>query len=87
VAREIREETGWTVRIGPILDSWMYHIGVAQRHDYIVTYGCRLDTDAEPVLSGEHRELGMFGLDETARLPMPAGYRRSIASWFVRLGT
>ena len=87
VAREIREETGWTVSIGPILDSWMYHIGVAPRHVFIVTYGCRVDTDAEPVLSGEHRELGLFGLDETARLRMPAGYRRSIASWFVRLST
>ena len=87
MAREIREETGWTVRIGPILDSWMCHIGVAPRHVFIVTYACRLDTDTEPVLSGEHRKPELFGLDETAQLRMPAGFRRSIASWFLRLGT
>jgi hypothetical protein len=62
-------------------------IGVASRHVFIGTYGCRLDTDAQPVMSGEHRKPRLFGLDETARLRMPAGYRRSIASWFVRHGT
>jgi 8-oxo-dGTP pyrophosphatase MutT (NUDIX family) len=28
LAREIAEETGWTVTTGPILDSWMYRIAV-----------------------------------------------------------
>ena len=41
--REIAEETGWAVTVGPILDAWQYHI-----HDgvdvLIVTYGCFVDT-------------------------------------------
>jgi ADP-ribose pyrophosphatase YjhB (NUDIX family) len=24
VAREIAEETGWRVRVGPVLDTWLY---------------------------------------------------------------
>ena len=28
VAREILEETGWGVRTGPVLDTWMYDIDV-----------------------------------------------------------
>jgi hypothetical protein len=45
VGREISEETGWTVQVGPILDSWQHHI-----HDgvdvLIVTYGCFVDEDS-----------------------------------------
>lgn len=31
VAREIFEETQWKVRTGPILDTWMYYINVAEK--------------------------------------------------------
>jgi 8-oxo-dGTP pyrophosphatase MutT (NUDIX family) len=85
VAREIREETSWEVRTGPILDSWMYHIAVAHKHVFIVTYGCQPETDTELALSHEHKEIGLFTPDETARLNMPDGYRRSIATWFAQL--
>jgi len=86
VAREIREETRWQVRTGPILDSWMYHITVARKHVFIVTYGCEPETEADPpVLSHEHKEIGLFSPAEVARLNMPDGYRRSIATWFQHL--
>jgi 8-oxo-dGTP pyrophosphatase MutT (NUDIX family) len=81
VAREIVEETGWQVEVGPILDSWMYHIDAVGKDVFIVTYGCRPLATAEPVLSPEHREIGLFGVDEVAALSMPDGYRRSIATW------
>jgi 8-oxo-dGTP pyrophosphatase MutT (NUDIX family) len=81
VAREIREETGWQVRTGPILDSWMYYVEAAGRHVFIVTYGCFPETGAEPVLSHEHEEVGLFGVGEIGGLPMPDGYRRSITAW------
>jgi ADP-ribose pyrophosphatase YjhB (NUDIX family) len=82
VAREIREEVGWEITTGPILDSWMYCIDVAGKHVFIVTYGCYPESDTEPVISHEHQEIGRFTEPEVARLTMPAGYRRSIAAWF-----
>lgn len=84
VAREIVEESRWKVRVGPILDSWMYSIDVAGKHVFIVTYGCYPESDEEPVLSAEHREIGLFRTSDIARLVIPDGYRRSIATWFGR---
>jgi 8-oxo-dGTP pyrophosphatase MutT (NUDIX family) len=85
VAREIAEETQWTVATGPILDTWMYYINVAEKNVFIVTYGCYPDADAEPVLSHEHKEVGLFTEHEVADLTMPDGYKRSIWTWFARL--
>ena len=85
VGREISEETGWVVRTGPILDSWMYYVDQVERHVFIVTYGCYLDDgqdDLAPVLSHEHKEVGLFTEDQVADLTMPQGYKSSIASWF-----
>jgi 8-oxo-dGTP pyrophosphatase MutT (NUDIX family) len=81
VAREILEETGWRVRTGPVLDTWMYYIDVAEKHVFIVTYGCFAETDVEPVLSHEHKEVGLFRAREVDGLTIPDGYRRSIATW------
>ncbi|MFC8042837.1 NUDIX domain-containing protein [Nocardia sp. NPDC057353] len=85
VAREISEETQWPVTTGPILDSWMYYIDEAEKNVFIVTYGCYPDTAADPVLSHEHKEVGLFGEDDIAGLPMPDGYKRSIMTWFAQL--
>jgi 8-oxo-dGTP pyrophosphatase MutT (NUDIX family) len=84
VTREIAEETGWKVATGPILDSWMYYIGAVERHVFIVTYGCHPESDIEPMLSHEHKEIGLFAEHQIAELRMPDGYRRSIASWLAR---
>jgi len=86
VAREIAEETRWKVRTGPILDSWMYYIEVARKYVFIVTYGCLPDSDDEPVLSHEHKAIGLFTEQEVAALNMPDGYKRSVTSWFAKLG-
>ncbi len=84
VAREIAEETGLPVTTGPILDSWLYHI--REGCDVvIVTYGCHADGSQTPVLSREHKEIGFFTQADVGSLTMPAGYRRSIQSWFTRL--
>lgn len=84
VAREISEETGLPVTTGPILDSWLYHIREGS-DVVIVTYGCHADGSQTPVLSHEHKEIGFFTQAEVGSLTMPAGYRRSIQSWFTRL--
>ncbi|GAA3383701.1 NUDIX hydrolase [Cryptosporangium minutisporangium] len=79
VVREIREETGWSVRCGRLLDTWIYHVSPSDGEVLIVTYACGLlDPEAVPVLSDEHAEVGLFGPDEIDDLPLPDGYRASI---------
>lgn len=84
VAREVAEETGWAVTTGPILDAWMYHV-LPGRDVFVVAYGCHLTGTADPVLSQEHNEIGLFTEDEISDLAMPEGYKRSIGMWFERL--
>lgn len=85
VAREIAEETGLPVTVHDIIDSWMYHIEVARKHVFIVTYGCTSTSHAAPLLSDEHNRIAEFHEDEIANLTMPTGYKRSISAWFHRL--
>lgn len=88
VAREIAEETRWRVKTGPILDSWLYYINQVERHVFIVTYGTHLlhgQEQTEPVLSHEHKKIGLFARDEVPHLSMPQGYKDSIATWFALL--
>jgi 8-oxo-dGTP pyrophosphatase MutT (NUDIX family) len=85
VAREIAEETGWQVTVGPILDCWQYHIGDGQ-DVVIVTYGCDLASDAPPVVSSEHSRAGLFSAAEVPLLTMPDGYKRSVTNWLGLIG-
>jgi len=87
VAREIAEETGWRVTTGPILDCWLYHVAQVDRQVVVVTYGATLEQGQDelaPVPSAEHAQVGLFSLAEVDDLPLPAGYRRSIAAWYAR---
>jgi len=84
VAREIAEETGWGVTVGPILDCWQYHIGDGQ-DVVIVTYGCHVASDRPPVVSSEHSNAALFRAAEVPQLTMPDGYKRSVLTWFGRL--
>ncbi|HEX3785928.1 MAG TPA: NUDIX domain-containing protein [Pseudonocardiaceae bacterium] len=86
LTREIAEETGWRVRVGPILDSWLYRIAIpdADVRVFIVTYGCHLLSAEPPVLSEEHTEIGLFEAAEVPTLNLPAGYQHSVARWFTR---
>lgn len=80
VARELAEELGLGVSVGPLLDTWMYHI--ADGVDVlIVTYGCEVLAAVAPVAEAEACVLGMFHPDQIDALAMPAGYKRSIAAW------
>ena len=82
LAREIEEETGWPVQVGRILDSWMYYIAQADKHVFIVTYGCHAVGETPLQVSSEHKEAALFGHGDVESLPMPEGYKRSIRSWF-----
>lgn len=89
VVREVGEETGWRVQAGPLLDVWIYQPlpkTRPERRVVIVTYGCHVLTpDAEPALSHEHKEIGLFGIDEVPGLVMPDGYKQSIDAWHQRV--
>ena len=80
VAREIDEELSIAVQVGPILDSWVYHISEGV-DVLIVTYGCYAGSSQEATFSSEHQALGLFEVDDLDSLPLPAGYRRSIETW------
>jgi ADP-ribose pyrophosphatase YjhB (NUDIX family) len=62
--QEIAEECGWQANVEPILDAWQYHIRDGT-DVLIVTYGAEVPADAgPPVLSTEHKEIGMFAEHE-----------------------
>lgn len=84
VAREILEEAGLAVTIGPLLDVWVYQPlpdTEPDRRVLIVTFGCTTAAVASPVVSDEHSEVAFVSLDALDGLPLPDGYRRSIARW------
>ena len=85
VVREIREEAGWQVAVGPLLDCWQYHIRPGG-DVVIVTYGCYVNSADPPMISNEHKRAGLFTPDQVPGLVMPEGYKRSVAAWFARLG-
>jgi 8-oxo-dGTP pyrophosphatase MutT (NUDIX family) len=84
VVREIREEAGWEVAAGSLLDCWQYHIREGA-DVVIVTYGCHVLSTDPPLVSNEHKQAGLFAMSEIADLVMPDGYKRSIAAWSARL--
>lgn len=80
VERELREETGWEVKAGSLLDTWIYE-PLPGRRVLILTYTCTVLTpDRAPVVSHEHSRVGLFSEDEVPALTMPDGYKRSIAA-------
>jgi 8-oxo-dGTP pyrophosphatase MutT (NUDIX family) len=85
LAREIAEEVGWLVTVGPILDAWRYHVRTGA-DVLVVTYGCHTHAAGSPVVSDEHLEVGLFTEAEAATLRMPDGYKKSIAAWYAQHG-
>ncbi|WP_342118214.1 NUDIX hydrolase [Pseudoduganella sp. OTU4001] len=79
LAREVEEELGVSVRVGAPLDSYLFEV-VPGKRVFIVTYACVLQGGFVPVLSHEHKEIGLFAHNA---LPdrLPQGYRASIAAW------
>ncbi|MEX0162674.1 NUDIX domain-containing protein [Pseudomonas brassicacearum] len=76
LAREIAEELAVEVSVGEPLDSYLFEV-IAGKHVFISTYRCQLLGGFVPVISHEHKQIGLF---EPGQLPanLPAGYRLSI---------
>lgn len=80
VVREISEELAISTRVGPLLDTWVYHISEGV-DVLIVTFGCYAEASAAIHHSSEHESAGLFAPDDVDRLNMPEGYKRSIRAW------
>lgn len=78
LTREICEELGLQVVVGGLVDTYLFEV-IPGKHVFIVTYRCTLSGAFEPVLSSEHKRIGLFA---PSALPgnVPEGYRRSIAT-------
>ena len=81
LVREIQEELSLAVQITGPLNNWIYFVN--NIHIVIITYATRCcDPASLPMLSNEHKELGVFSASEIQDLNMPEGYKRSIGLWF-----
>jgi 8-oxo-dGTP pyrophosphatase MutT (NUDIX family) len=80
VAREIAEELGLEVTVGPILDAWVYRIA-ASIDVLVLSYGCEAPAWPERLESPEGKDVRLFPLDTLERLPLPLGYHSAIRRW------
>jgi 8-oxo-dGTP pyrophosphatase MutT (NUDIX family) len=80
LAREVHEELGVSVNVGPLLDVWIYE-PLPGRHVLIVTFGCTAKDIDRLAISAEHDAGRAFDLCDVAGLKMPAGYKASVARW------
>src|SRR5712671_6995055 len=86
LAREVGEELGIAVEVGPLLDCWVYEV-FPKREVVVVTYGLRRRDKGDLRVSEEHRRIGLFSIDQIDRIPLPRGYHRAVRAWghlFVR---
>ncbi|MCL3859462.1 NUDIX domain-containing protein [Actinotalea sp. K2] len=84
LVREILEESGLAVRVGPLIDCYVFDV-VPGRSVLILAYGCDLiSAAAEARLSEEHVDLRFIAQAELASLSLPIGYRAAIAQWAQR---
>ena len=80
LVREFKEELSIDVEPQEIIDRYVFEV-IPSRFVSILTYGCRLRGAFRPALSDEHNAFGLHALGELERIPLPAGYARSIRSW------
>lgn len=80
LAREFEEELSIQVEPQGIIDSYVFEV-LPMKFVSIVTYGCRLSGAFHPKISNEHTAFCLHALDDLEKIPLPAGYARSIKSW------
>lgn len=76
--REMVEELGIEVEVGPLIDSWIYD--VEGKRVLILTFACTAERPDDLSHSAEHIDVGEFDLDGLRREPIPDGYLRSITA-------
>ena len=79
VVREVKEELRLSVKCGPILDSWVYHV-LENIDVLIITYGIESEPFTEVAHSSEHMGVGLFSIEDVKDLRMPQGYKPALFS-------
>ena len=79
-AREIREELNIAVKVGPLLDAWVYE-PLPERRVLVLAYGCFAQSLDGMSHGAEHKEVGSFAVGDLAEIELPAGYARAVGSW------
>lgn len=90
LTREIFEETGLTIGVGPRIQSGLLTICPPHvpktKNILILAYGCHLqapdDAQAPITLSSEHKRAGWIGVEELPlRSDVPKIYKTAVLSW------
>lgn len=87
VLREIEEELGIKAEVAGILDTWLFEV-LPGKFVFIATYACTTKESVAEMLqiSHEHKELGLFPLEEALALNMPDGYKASLKRYVAAYG-
>jgi 8-oxo-dGTP diphosphatase len=80
VRREVREEAGLEVTVGPLVAQWDYEVLPGRTVD-VAAYGCTVDGPTLLRLGDEHDGAAWLGAAELAEAPVPEGYRAAALAW------
>ncbi len=80
VVREVLEESNLKVRVGPLLDAWVFEVVPGSRV-LVLAYGCFVEDFAGMAHSVEHSGVRFFGLDQLGGVALPDGYARVVRAW------
>lgn len=81
LAREVREELGWSVDFGHPSHAWVYPIR-PDRHVFVLTFFGNYLGSTAPVYSHEHKSLAVVPWREIDELVMPEPYKEAIRMAF-----
>ena len=88
LVRELHEEMGVSIPIGPVIYCAARRRAAPKQNVVVVAYLCTMKAELEQVvLSSEHDEIRLFGADEIMALGLVDSYREAVESAFVHMST